>query len=353
MLAEPALAIAVSARDWPDRLRESLADHGGARVRLTALSAHDLDDDDHDVLLVDDICSFLTRGLVERERSRGRGVIGVYDPDEISGRDYLRGLGVDEVIASTEGAESFIARVRSVARPVDSPVIREAVDVPNRSLGRVVGVKGISGGVGTSEVALCLAMLLDASTLVELATPASIAQRIGLDLHPNLATAVEIIDHASGDVGAALQPIEANAAVLVGAVEPATGTRGATRRVVDALRRQSSWTLLDQGVSAVAVPVDETIFVTVASPVGVTRCVDALRQVDLTDAHVVLNRAPRGVFERTELMRSVLEELKPRSLTIAPEDSGVTAAAWNGRPVRSGPFLKSMTALAAALGAGS
>lgn len=348
MLVEPALAIAVSARDWPDRLRDSLADHGGARVRLTALSAYDLDDEDHDVLVVDDICSFLTRGLVEREKSRGRAVIGVYDPDEISGRDHLRSLGVDEVISCSEGAQSFIACVRSVARPVDSPVIHQPVIVSD-SFGKVIGVRGISGGVGTSEVALSLAMLFECSTLVELATPGSIAQRVGLDLHPNFATAVEIIDHGGGDVSAALQTIDAKTAVLVGAVEPASGARGATRRVVDGLRRRSPWTLLDQGANSVGVPVDVTVFVTVASPVGVARCVDALRQVDLTDAHVVLNRAPRGGFERTELMRSVLSELQPRSLTIAPEDPGVMAAAWNGLSVPAGSFRKSMASLAAAL----
>ncbi len=351
MLVEPALAIAVSARDWPDRLRDSLADHGGARVRLTALSAHDLEDEDHDVLLVDDICSFLTRGLVEREKSRGRAVIGVYDADEVSGREYLRNLGVDEVISCAEGAQSFIACVRSVARLVDSPVIREPVSVPE-SFGRLVGVRGVSGGVGTSEVALALAMLFDRSTLVELATPASIAQRIGLELHPNLATAVEIVDHAGGDVSAALQTVEAKAAVLVGAVEPAAGARGATRRVIDGLRRQGSWTLLDQGANSVGVPVDATVFVTAASPVGVTRCVDTLRELDLMDAHVVLNRAPRGGFERTELMRTVLAELQPRSLTIAPEDPAVTAAAWNGRSVGAGAFSKSMSSLAAALAGG-
>lgn len=349
MLVEPALAIAVSARDWPDRLRDSLADHGGARVRLTALSAHDLDDEDHDDLLIDDICSFLTRGLVEREKSQGRAVIGVFDADEMSGREYLRSLGVDELISCAEGAQSFIACVRSVARPVDSPVIREPVTVSD-SFGKVIGVRGVSGGVGTSEIALALATLFESSTLVEMAMPASFAQRLGLDLHPNLATAVEIIDHVGGDVSAALQTIEAKTAVLVGAVEPATGARGATRRVIDGIRRQSPWTLLDQGASSVGIPVDVTVFVTVATPVGVTRCVDALRQVDLTDAHVVLNRAPKGGFERTELTRSVLAELQPRSLTIAPEDPGVTAAAWNGRCVRAGSFRKSMSSLAVALG---
>lgn len=352
MATEPVLAIAVSARDWPDRLRQSLADHGGARVRLTALSAHDLDDEHHDVLLIDDICSFLARGLVAREQARGRAVIGVFDPTEPAGEAHLRELGVDGVIACSESAEVFVATAGSLAQPAPSGRVAPptAPSVPMEELGAVVDVCGISGGVGASEVALALACALDRSTLVELATPVSLAQRTGLDLHPNFATAVEIVDHGSGDLEVALQRVDGHTAVLVGVGEGTSGPRGATRRVIDAVRRRIPWTVLDRGATAAFTSADQTVFVTVATPVGIARCVDGLRGSDLTRVHIVLNRAPQGGYARSELLRSVLGELRPRSVTIVPEDPNVAAAAWNGRTVRTGPFSKAMVGLAASIG---
>ena len=353
MVGEPALAIGVSAREWPDRLRQSLADHGGARVRLTALNPHDLEDEQHDVLLIDDISSFLTRGLVSREQARQRRVIGVYDPSEPAGREHLVDLGVDEVLSCEEPAEAFLASARRLAAPAlgRSRVPESShVDEPD-DFGALVEVRGISGGVGTSEVALALARALGRAAIVELGPLPSLAQRIGLDLHPNLATAIEIVDHEGGDLGASLQPVHGEITVLVGTSEPAATGRGAARRVIEGVRRRTPWTLLDTGAaSGAATPADQTVVVSVATPVGIGRSVDALRTLDLLETHLVLNRAPRGGFERAEVMQAVLAEIRPRSVTIAPEDPAVTTAAWNGRPVQSGSFLRAIEAVALAIG---
>lgn len=353
MVAEPALAIAVSAREWPDRLRQSLADHGGARVRLTALSPHDLDDEQHDVLLIDDISSFLTRGLVSREHGRRRRVIGVYDPAEPAGRQHLVDLGVDEVLSCDDSAEAFLASARRLAVTVAERSRRPEtpdIDEPDDS-GALVDVRGISGGVGASEVALALAGALGRAAVVELGLLPSLAHRIGLDLHPNMATAIEIVDHEGGDLGAALQRANGDVAVLVGTAEPVETGRGATRRVIEAVRRRTPWTVLDTGfASGAPLPTDHTVFVSTATPVGLGRCVDALRDKDVTETHLLLNRAPRGGFERAEIMHTVLSELRPRSVTIAPEDPAVTGAAWNGRPVQSGAFLRAVGGLAIAIG---
>jgi hypothetical protein len=48
-------------------------------------------------------------------------------------------------------------------------------------------------------------------------------------------------------------------------------------------------------------------------------------------------------------MHAVLGEARPRSVTIICEDPAVTAAAWNGRPVESGSFVKAVASLAAAV----
>lgn len=352
MATDPALAIAVSSRDWPDRLRQSLADHGGGRVRLTALSVQDVEEEHHDVFFVDDISSLLSRGLVLREQARGRRVVGVFDPAEPSGRQHLLELGVEAVIACDEPAEEFVrtAHRLAVGAAERTPSGDRPAPVPASDLGALVDVRGISGGVGTTEIALALAQNLGSAVVAELGPLPSLAQRVGLDLHPNFATAVEIVDHAGGAVSGAVQRIDPNTGVLVGSPEPAVAGRGAARRVLDSLRSMSAWTVLDGGTAPTApVSTDHAVFVSVATPVGIARCVDALRGRDLTDTHVVLNRSPRGAFERAEVMRSVLCELRPRSLTIASEDPAVAAAAWNGQPVGPCGFLKAVESLAMAI----
>lgn len=352
MAAEPALAIAVSARDWPDRLRQALADHGGARVRLTALNAHDLDEEHHDVLLIDDISSLLTRGLIGREHARDRRVIGVWDPEEPSGRLHLVELGVDAVVSCSEPAETFVAaaqRLAVVSSDPPVPAVRSVRTEPSE-MGTLIDVRGVSGGVGTSEVAFALARVLGRSTVVELGPLPSLAQRLRLDLHPNLLTAIEIVDHAGGDVTRAIQPADRETGVLVGTTEPTSAGRGASRRVVEGIRRRSDWTVLDVGAASTApVSTDHTVFVSIASPVGISRCLDALAHQDLLDTHVVLNRAPRGAFERSEVMGAVLREIRPRSVTVVPEDPAVTGAGWNGQVVGAGGFAKAIEGLARAI----
>ena len=352
MTSEPALAIAVSAREWPDRLRQWLADHGGARVRLTALTARDVEEDHHDVLVIDDISSLLTRGLVAREQARGRRVIGVYDPAEESGRQYLIDLGADAVVASDEVAEHFVSTARSLSvgssepRPPSAPREPE----PRNQSGTLVDVRGISGGVGTSEVALALGLAIGPAVVVDMAEVPSLAQRNGLNLHPNFATAVEMVDHGNGDPTPSVQRLGVSTGVLVGTAELAGTGRGGARRVVDRVRARARWTVIDAGMGSVAsVSTDQTVFVSHATPVGISRTLDTLRHHDLVATHLVLNRAPRGAFERAELMHAVLDEARPKSVTIIPEDPAVTVAAWNGRPAESGPFVKAVASLAAAL----
>jgi hypothetical protein len=352
-MTDPALAIAVSPRDWPDRLREALADHGGGRVRLTALSAHDLDEDHHDVLVVDDVCSFLSRGLVTREQSLGRGIVGVYDPGEPEGKGRLQALGVDAIVSCDEPAEVFVAAAHRVARRQGPPVEGELTlrqPTEDGATGALVSIRGVSGGIGASEIGLALALALDDACLVELAPMPSLAQRVGLHLHPNLATAVEIVEHGHGDVTGALQPITTRVSALVGFADQSQAGRSTVRRVLSMLQRTAAWTIVEAGAEAAApIGVDHEILVTAATPVGVSRCIDTVRRHGHPDAHLVLNRAPRGGFQRAQLRRVLLDQIRPRSLTIVPDDPSVANAAWNGRPVRVGPFTKAIDGLVIAL----
>ncbi|HUP17291.1 MAG TPA: hypothetical protein VM848_14720, partial [Acidimicrobiia bacterium] len=60
----PDIALAASAREWPDRLHRFLLDHGGGRIVDRVMTPDQASDAGFDVLLIDDVCSFLTPRLV-------------------------------------------------------------------------------------------------------------------------------------------------------------------------------------------------------------------------------------------------------------------------------------------------
>ena len=106
------IALAVSTRQWSAHLHRFLVDHGGARVRLYVMQPQDAFSEEFDVLLIDDICSFLSPHLVEKLNRAGHRVVGVYSPAEFSdGKDRLLACGVTEVIESDAGPEEFLALI--------------------------------------------------------------------------------------------------------------------------------------------------------------------------------------------------------------------------------------------------
>ncbi|HSL25070.1 MAG TPA: hypothetical protein VLA54_02225, partial [Acidimicrobiia bacterium] len=85
------IALAVSAREWPDRIHRFLADHGGARVRAQILTPEDALAESYAILVIDDVSSFLTPRLVADLQLRRRLVLGVFDPaDGPDGKERLR-----------------------------------------------------------------------------------------------------------------------------------------------------------------------------------------------------------------------------------------------------------------------
>ena len=158
-------------------------------------------EEDYDVLVVSDRWPALTYGFVGAVHQRGRGVLGVFDPDEPAGKDHLVELGVDATIAADADVAEFVTVLQSldatVAGASDGPGAGpSAVDPGNdRSLGALVAVSGPRGS-GITEVALGIAVALAERQLSVVlldaheAAPA-LAGRLGLGLEPNLRSAVD------------------------------------------------------------------------------------------------------------------------------------------------------------------
>jgi hypothetical protein len=110
---DPVLAIAASPRDWPRRLYRHVAEHGGAQVRGTVLDREEALTESSDVLVVDDITSFLDEDLVRALHGQGRHVLGVHE--SAWGRGRLVRLGVDATIERDAPVEEFLVAATTLS----------------------------------------------------------------------------------------------------------------------------------------------------------------------------------------------------------------------------------------------
>ncbi|HLI57015.1 MAG TPA: hypothetical protein VKY26_08270 [Actinomycetota bacterium] len=272
---EPELAVVYSPREWANRVVRHITDHGGGRVRLRVVDGRVALEEGYDVLLAEDVTSFLTHRTVQELHHRGRGVLGVYDPEEPTGKERLLELGVDEVIEASASADEFVQAVNRIGRarpaaraypaggtPADGgltggrlagdalsrsglPALagaeaglhpgvaaagdarREAALRRPRPGGWLWAVGGPPGGCGASEVAIELARHLrrrgQSVVLVDAGEVApALAQRLGLPPIPNLRTAIDALVHGSGQLPDTLAPVPAGGfSVLAGLVNPA------------------------------------------------------------------------------------------------------------------------------------
>lgn len=385
----PDLAIVVSTRAWAEDLHRFVADHGGARVRARVLDGREALEEDYDVLVVDDITSFVTPRLVADVQRAGRRVLGVYDDAEPFGEQRLRELGVDAVAVASDTAEELLTAATLLAETLDldgalARLVAPAADGGDDAgaaepRGRRVAVGGPAGGCGATEVAIGLAAAVGAvarAVIVDADTVGpAIAQRLGLPLHPNLRTAIDASRRGRFGLPRELaRTIGPDLAVLTGI--PAAADWAAARAddvaaVVEDLATAADAVVVDVGHRLESLPTgfgaperydtprrvvasaDVVVAVLAGTPVGVRRGLDWLADVRaLTGAapvHVVVNRAPSASFRRGEVHDELTRSFTPASLRFVPDDRRVTDAAWDGLVVRTGTFARAMDGLAAEL----
>ncbi len=349
----PDIALAASARDWPDRIHRHVLDHGGARVVARVMGFEQVDAARFDVLLIDDICSFLTPRLVSVVKQRGAGVLGVFDPAD--GRDAKRRLlevGIVDVIESAAEPDEFIEAVR-VAKREEAFASQdpEASTVGAWSM----GVVGVTTGVGATEVAISLARSLSTSlkTLLIDLDPAwpSIAPRLDLPLHPNLRTAVDRVLHNSQPVSTSFHKVDAlsviggvadrgaagpvshsETSMLLGAVAPASDVLVADLgSVSSALRSVFSW-------------FDSLLLVASGDPVGLARLAASFDQVsDLRQEEkllVVVNKVHGSRFHHSEVRAELSSSWPELQVVVMPFDRRVPEAVWEGVISDRGAFAR-------------
>ena len=320
----------------------------------------------YDVLIIDDVCSFLTPRLVGQIQRLGRHIVGVFDVED--GADAKRRLlatGIDNMVESDAQPEEFVAVVSNLVRM--GPTGREASQPLAVRRGQVVVVGAPHGGCGATEVAVEIArqwksVLVDADDVVP-----SVAQRVGASLHPNLRTAIDIVHHRSGDLTDVLTDVEGASLVagLVGGDDWAQVHPGEVEAVIEELAalRSSVIVNLSSGLErprmgegrfglarALVGMADEVVAVGLPDPVSVTRLVRWVSEAQVLNpvapVHIVMNRAPRSAYRRSEVSAEIERIFGQSDLTFLPEDPRVREAGWEGTCVSRGPFVRAVRKVA-------
>jgi MinD-like ATPase involved in chromosome partitioning or flagellar assembly len=386
-MPEPEVALVFSPEAWVEGLHRHLTDHGGARVRQVIVDPTLAFDEEYGTLVVSHRWPGLTRTFVESVHRRGRCLLGVFDPEEPAGREFLASLGIDRVLASDASMAEFVDAFTALeperqSAPsigaLEAAVEGQRVPTPPahgdrlRSW-RLFAVGGTPGG-GATELAIAFtaalrsqggrAALVDADEVVT-----SVAHRLGLPIEPNLRSAIESVEYRMGDVDSAIVRAARELDVLSGL--PNVGAWSQVRPtevldVIEAVGRTRRYVIANiasrledvgrggrsrYGISrAVVCDASDVIGVAPATPVGVTRLLGWVTEVRALNAgaaiHLAINRASRDSFRKAELQQEIRRTFEPASLVFLPHDPRVEAAAWSGTLVAYGPYAKAVAELA-------
>ncbi|MCY4620286.1 MAG: hypothetical protein OXD34_00410 [bacterium] len=378
---EPVIAIAGSQRGWASELVRFLSDFGGARLKGTVLTATEALQTEYEILLIDDITSFLSPRLVDRIQKEGRKVVGIFDPDSGDlGRERLLALGVDGLASADGGPEMILEIVATVAfdglprSRMGTAKVREQT-----RLGRITMV---AGGDVAADVAVILAGAFQARQRVAMVievdtiTP-MLAQRFSLPVVPNLLTALDAHLLLRGDVKDSFVAGPYGVTLLTGLPDPTDWHTVQAEEMVDLVETISEVAdevilkaspYLEEPGSAKARAgrfdvsrallglAGEVVCMAEPTPVGLSRTISwsaQARTLTAAPLHIVFESRTLTKFQRGELSDELLRSLVPDSITWLPADTGLERAVWNGTPAPKGSFIRTVEKLGGAMVSGT
>ena len=353
------IALAASAREWPDRLHRHLLDHGGGRVVTRVMGPEQATESEFDLLLIDDICSFLTPRLVATVKQSGSEVIGVFSPAD--GSDAKRRLlecGISDVIETEAGPSEFLEKAHSTLAH------RTSMFEPEPSTMRTaltLGVTGASAGVGITEVAVNLSRQVSSKVPTALMDAdqhwPSVAQRLDLPLHPNLRTALDSVMHGSSGIDKSAHDL-GELMVVGGIADRGTGAPVSSSHIamlIDSLTKTAQVVVLDLGPHDQSIPgiygqLDTTFVVGAADPVGVSRLIRVVAALTdrsgVNDLVLVVNKVPGRGFYVSEIRAEISAAYPDLPLILLPTEDRVAVSAWEGTATTRGSFAKGLSRMA-------
>ncbi len=375
---EPVIAIAGSQRAWSSELLRFLSDFGGARLKGTVLTAREALEPGYEVLIIDDITSYLSPLLVERVRESGRKVVGIYDPEYSDrGRERLQALGVDAVIPADAGPEVILETVSMLGPGRPSPDRERAAGSAPRDQAALI--TAVAGGDLAGEFAVALGgafrnrrmstLVVDADTVTPM-----LAQRLSMPVVPNLLTALDAHVQLRGKVQDSLISGPYGCALLTGIPEASEWETIRAEEVMDLIETAAGWfehlivkisphmeDLSRYGARdgrfevsrSVVGLAGDVVYVAEPTPVGLSRAlrwISKTRSITAARLHVVFGGAAAlSTFQRGELSDELTRSYMPASITWLPIDQGQERSVWNGTVIPKGPFRKTVEKLSAAM----
>ncbi len=354
----PDIALAASAREWPDRLHRFLLDHGGGRIVERVMAADQAASGGFDVLLIDDVCSFLTPRLVAVLKQMGTEVIGVYMPED--GPDAKRRLlecGISDVIETDATPEEFLSKIDGALShrvPVQPDEGSSSADSFR------IAVTGPCEGVGMTEIAIGLAQSLAAevkTVLIDMDQSwPSIAQRLDLSVHPNIRTAIDHALHRIDRLGEAVHEM-GELSVVGGRADGGQGariTRPDAMMLMDGISESCEVIVADLGPlgdaeAGLVREFDTVIIAGTATPVGVARLIKTVESVlsaaPALSVLAVVNQTAKGSYRRAEILGEIGRTLPDVTVVTVPFDHRLESAVWDGTIHRRGRYGKALRSM--------
>ena len=390
---ELTLAFVTTPRSWGRSWGRYLADHGPGQVVDLIAERKALFDRPYQLLVVDADSPLATSVLVDELHRRGMGLVAVWDPAEPATKQQALDLGGDTLIEADAEPAEFLRVVLDVAGEWLEPAGPAAV-ATGRPAPAIPAFEGLSpsapgrgqrtvvaGPVGAEpelvilELARALAKANDRVVVVDANDICpSLAQLVDQPMLPNLPMAIDALRQRGGRLEDQLLAVAAGRFWLVGGLaDPAQWIELRPRAVLDLVEELANRhhhvltqvgpmveNLADYGgdrfgvARAVVGDSDSIVAVGMASPVGMARLAMWLADVRLlapeTPLHLVLTRAPKDRFRRSELLeRAQGLEVSEASVHLLPDDDRLERAVWNGELVKAGPFRRAVGELAAAV----
>ena len=354
----PEIALAASTRQWSDRLHRFILDHGGAKVTDRIMQADQLSNAVFDVLIIDDVSSVLSPGLVDSVRRKGSGVIGVFESvDEPTARRRLAECGISNVMEADADPSLFLAMVGECS----SAATRTMPRATDQKRAPIVGVTGPVAGVGVTEIATGVSWSAsrEASVVLVDLDPhwPSTAQRLDLAVHPNVRTTIDAILHRPAAVKESLQTV-GRLSVAPGAprrLGENTVGRPDLIMLLESMGRLFELVVLDLGPLDRVPPgllreLDGLVIVGAPDPVGVGRLVRTVQHFHeshpSTPALALVNRCPDG-YRGAEIGSQLDSSLPPDVVHLRVcNDPRLEEASWNGHLRQSRKFRHAMDRVA-------
>jgi hypothetical protein len=389
-MANLVVGLAATKAPWSAAFRSYVRDHTqGIAVEVImdrtglARSAPRLD-----VMVVDDVMRTLSSAEIANAQRFGTYVIGLYDHSAGMGREYLFGLGTDQVLpASTPPADLVAVMSDNRRRPSAASRGAEAINIaldegPMRPKGKRALVSAwtkVSGGSGLTETTVAAAQHLakaGRALLIEADEVAPVlASRLLRSTSNGLAWAVARAGQGRGVLPEGLSGPREDGTAAVGHFDVICGTPGAGQvipaadilRLLDEAARAYDHVLVETGwlvgapsgrerfsaARALLASADAVVVLASADPEGAARLVEwkaaAMAAGCRAPCWAAFGRARPSRYERghlTSLLHTNTGRHRFESVWFLPEDPTVARARWNAEIVWKGPWLKAVKALA-------